>query len=249
MMKLSTISTLWDYINRAMPWNAPKTLKVDEVYAVSAYILNMAEVLPDDFTLSDQNIAEVQKLLPNRNGMTVAHGMARASGRPDVHNTACMKDCSGAPKVISELPAYARNAHGNNAEQNRLVGPVRGADTLQPAPVGPLNAATVAAATQVGLAHIGVTPAQEGAGNAALDLIKKHGCVACHSASAPLLGPSWDALHKKYQGASAAVAGTLEHKIRQGGGGVWGTLPMPPQGALPAADLQLIVAWLTAAAK
>src|ERR1700704_6409103 len=38
-MKLASISTLWDYVNRAMPWNAPKSLSTDEVYAVIAYML------------------------------------------------------------------------------------------------------------------------------------------------------------------------------------------------------------------
>ncbi|MEO8807533.1 MAG: c-type cytochrome, partial [Burkholderiaceae bacterium] len=41
LMKVSSLSTLWDYINRAMPWTAPKSLKTDEVYAVTAYLLNM----------------------------------------------------------------------------------------------------------------------------------------------------------------------------------------------------------------
>jgi S-disulfanyl-L-cysteine oxidoreductase SoxD len=74
-MKLSTLSTLWDYINRAMPWTAPKSLTPDEVYAVTAFLMNLAEVVPDDFVLSDKNIAEVQKRLPNRNGMTTQHAM------------------------------------------------------------------------------------------------------------------------------------------------------------------------------
>ena len=52
MMKVATVSTLWDYINRAMPWNAPKSLKPDEVFAVTAYLLNLANVVPADFTLS-----------------------------------------------------------------------------------------------------------------------------------------------------------------------------------------------------
>ncbi|HEX9718574.1 MAG TPA: cytochrome c, partial [Ramlibacter sp.] len=56
MMKLSSISTLWDYINRAMPWAQPKSLSVEEVYAVTAYLLNLADVVPADFTLSDKNI-------------------------------------------------------------------------------------------------------------------------------------------------------------------------------------------------
>ncbi len=75
LMKLPTLSTLWDYVYRAMPWSAPKSLSPDEVYAVMAYMLNLGGVLPDDFVLSDANIAEAQARLPNRNGMTQAHAL------------------------------------------------------------------------------------------------------------------------------------------------------------------------------
>src|SRR5512132_591706 len=93
LMKLSTVSTLWDYIRRAMPWNAPKSLTTDEVYAVVAYLLNLGDILPDDFVLSDRNIAQVQARLPNRNGMTRDHGLWDLKGKPDVANAPCMKDC------------------------------------------------------------------------------------------------------------------------------------------------------------
>ncbi|HEX7385112.1 MAG TPA: cytochrome c, partial [Burkholderiaceae bacterium] len=94
LMKLSTLSTLWDFVNRAMPWTAPKSLTHDEVYAVVAYILDLANVVPDDFTLSDRNIAEVQQRLPNRNGMTTRHDLwpgrdLGGTGRPDVQGSAC----------------------------------------------------------------------------------------------------------------------------------------------------------------
>lgn len=56
-----------------MPWTAPKS--TDEVYAVTAFLLNLSGVVPDDFTLSDKNIADVQKRMPNRNGMTTQHAM------------------------------------------------------------------------------------------------------------------------------------------------------------------------------
>ena len=71
LMKVPTVPTLWDYINRAMPWTAPKSLaSADEVYAVTAFLLNLAAVVPDDFTLSRRTIAEAQAKMPNRNGMT-----------------------------------------------------------------------------------------------------------------------------------------------------------------------------------
>ncbi|MGQ3094076.1 MAG: c-type cytochrome, partial [Roseateles sp.] len=137
LMKVSTVSTLWDYINRAMPWNEPKSLKVDEVYAVTGYLLNLGGIVPDDFTLSDANIADVQKRMPNRHGFTTAHAMwpGKSLGKPaafDVKATACMQDCAAEPKVASLLPDFARLNNGNLAEQQRPVGPQRGVDTTKP---------------------------------------------------------------------------------------------------------------------
>jgi cytochrome c len=96
--KVATISKVFDYIQRAMPWTAPKSLKPDEAYAILAYMLNLSEPMPSDFTLSDKNIGEVQKLLPNRNRMTTDHGMwpgvsaAKGGigngGKPDTKNVA-----------------------------------------------------------------------------------------------------------------------------------------------------------------
>ena len=57
IMKVATVSTLWDYINRAMPWTNPKTLTTEEVYAVTAFLLNLANIVPDNYVLSDKNIA------------------------------------------------------------------------------------------------------------------------------------------------------------------------------------------------
>lgn len=132
IMKVSSLSTLWDYIHRAMPWNAPKTLSDDEVYAVLAYLLNLAEIVPDDFTLSDSNIKDVQKLMPNRNGMVRKHAMwPGKSGLvtatpPDTKNTACMTNCKPAAKVSSTLPDYAQTSHGELAPQFRPFGQTRG---------------------------------------------------------------------------------------------------------------------------
>ena len=134
MMKLATLSTLWDYIYRAMPWTQPKSLTPDEVYAVTAFMLNLGGVVPNEFTLSDKNIRDVQARMPNRLGMTTAHSMwpgPELGGKSavDVRATPCMTNCTQAAKVTSALPDFARNAHGNLADQNRLVGPQRGADT------------------------------------------------------------------------------------------------------------------------
>ncbi len=129
LMKLANLSTLWDYINRAMPWEAPKSLSVNEVYAVCAYILHLGNVLSDDMGLSDTNIAAAQQLLPNRNGLTRSHGLWDINGEADVRNMDCMKDCATSANVASQLPKFARSMQGNMADQNRLFGGVRGVRT------------------------------------------------------------------------------------------------------------------------
>ena len=235
LMKLSSVATLWDYINRAMPWNQPKSLTVEEVYAVTGYILHLGGVVPDDFTLNDRNIAEVQDKLPNRNGKTTAHALwpgreFTASARPDVQAKACMKDCPVEPKVASMLPDFARNAHGNLAEQNRLVGPQRGANTAGKA----AEARPVAAAAPA--------PA-DGAGQRAASLAQANNCTACHAVDRKLVGPSWNDIGRKHRG----KVDYLAEKIRAGSAGVWGAIPMPPQ-SLSEADAKTIASWLAGGA-
>ena len=253
LMKLSTMSTLWDYIRRAMPWNAPKSLSTEEVYGVTAYILNMGGIVPDDFTLSDKNIADVQKLLPNRNGTNTEHalwpGPEFGKRKPDVKAVACMKDCPIELTVASFLPDFARNAHGNLAEQNRLVGSQHGADTTKPAPAtlqssAATSAAVVAAATSM------PAPAPAKVETGALDplvLTQKHGCVACHGLESKIVGPGFREVAKKYEGRADAVD-YMVGKIKAGGSGVWGAIPMPAQ-TLSDDEAKAIAQWLGGGAK
>ncbi|MBX3605098.1 MAG: c-type cytochrome [Piscinibacter sp.] len=234
LMKVSTISTLWDYIHRAMPWNAPKSLSADEVYAVTAFLLNLGGVLPDNFVLSDKTMAEAQARLPNRNGTTTAHALwpGAKAGKPDVQGSACMNQCEAEPHLASILPDHARNAHGNLAEQNRLIGAQHGADTTRPpgaAPAAPAPAAAPAAPSP------------------ALALLGKHGCSACHASDSKLVGPALRDIARKHGTRDDAVT-YLAGKIRSGGSGVWGEIPMPPQ-TLPESDARAIAQWLATGAK
>lgn len=256
LMKASSLSTLWDYINRAMPWSQPKSLSVEEVYAVTAYLLNLGRVVPDDFTLSDKNIREVQQRLPNRNGKTAAHALwpgkeLGGSQKPDVTASVCMKNCAVEPRVSSILPAFARNAHGNLADQNRAVGAQRGVDTSRPAAISP------APAQQAPIQHAQARPQEPqpseaklafagesaGDGKGVQALAQKNNCTACHAATSKLLGPSWADIAKKHGGKVDYLAG----KIKSGGAGVWGAIPMPPQ-SLSDADASRIAIWLAAGA-
>lgn len=219
LMKLSTISTLWDYINRAMPWNAPKTLTTDEVYAVVAYILHLGDILPADFVLSDRNIAQVQQMLPNRAGMTKGHGLWDVKAKPDVGNIACMKDCVSEIKTASALPDHARGAHGNLAEQHRVVGPVRGTEI-----------ATVSAPVSVAA------------------LAKSKACLTCHGVDKRVVGPSFREIAARYKGV-AGIEAKLQDKLKRGAEGAWGSVPMPPNPDLPESDARALVKWILAGSK
>ena len=240
-MKVPTLSTIWDYINRAMSWNAPKSLSTDDVYSVVAFLLNLNGIVPDDFTLSDKNIREVQGRMPNRNGMTTKHALWPGSefggtSKPDTSNVACMKDCVPEVKLASFLPEFARNAHGNLAEQNRAVGAQHGADTTRPeAKAGSPAPAPVAAPTPKAEASSGA--------KAVLGLLQKNGCTACHGVNNKIVGPAFADVAKKHAGKADYLAG----KIRSGGSGVWGAVPMPPQ-TLSDAEAKTIAAWLASGA-
>ncbi len=243
LMKVPTLSTLWDYIHRAMPWNAPKTLKPDEVYAVTAFLLNLGGVVPDNFVLSDKTMAQAQARLPNRNGMTLGHAMWPGKGlataqAPDVKAVACMTNCAAEPQVASLLPDFARNNHGNLAEQNRLVGAQVGVDTTRPANAAPARPLRLAAAA----------PAAGAAAGAAVQaLLAQHNCTACHAADSKLVGPSFKDIGSKH-GARADALAYLSDKIKSGGSGVWGQVPMPPQ-SLNSEDVKVIAQWLTDGAR
>jgi len=245
IMKLSTVSTLWDYINRAMPWTAPKSLKPDEVYAVTAYLLNLGNVLPDNFVMSDKNIAEVQKMIPNRNGMTTKHFLwpgkeFGGTSKPDVQGSSCMKNCLVDPKVGSFLPNYAMNTNGNLAEQNREIGAVRGINTDIPMYGGAAIKASsvIAPAAASGAKALHAIKTDE-----IMPLLQKNNCTACHAVGTKVLGPAFKDVAKKYDGRSDGVS-YLMGKIKSGGGGLWGAVPMPPSGASDA-DAKKIAEWLS----
>ncbi|MBI3716152.1 MAG: c-type cytochrome [Betaproteobacteria bacterium] len=231
LMKLSTLSTMWDYINRAMPWNAPKSLTTEEVYAVTAYILHLGDIVPADFVLSDRNIREVQKRLPNRNGATFFTPMWNVRGKGDTHNTPCMKNCVTEITMASIFPDYARNAHGNLAEQNRVIGPVRGTDTTQALSTAPAGAA--------------LAPATAGHAADAAELAKQHNCNICHQWDKKVIGPAFRDVADKYRDRADAES-VLLAKVRQGGSGVWGATPMPPNTHVPEGDLLTLVRWVLA---
>ena len=89
------------------------------------------------------------------------------------------------------------------------------------------------------LALAAVAPAQ-----ASEELAKKHLCTTCHVIKgAKTIGPTYADVAKKYAGQKGAEAKLVE-KVKKGGTGVWGQVPMPPNSAVPDADVKALVKWI-----
>ena len=87
--------TLWDYINRAMPMPTPHTLSADDVYALTAYILNLNNIVPSDFVADRNSLARIK--MPNRGNFLWT------DPRPDTAAKPCMSACAdpGTVNIIS----------------------------------------------------------------------------------------------------------------------------------------------------
>lgn len=73
-------TTLFDYVRRAMPLNAPQSLSPDEVYAVSAYVLFLSGIVPQDATLDADTLPKIK--MPNRDGFVSAHPAPAGGANP-----------------------------------------------------------------------------------------------------------------------------------------------------------------------
>jgi cytochrome c len=212
--KLNYATTLFDYIRRAMPFNAPKSLSDDDVYALTAYVLSLSDIVPADAVLDRRSLPMLK--MPNRDGFTTAHGFTRSSGRPDTHATACMTNCVATVRLSSQIPEYARDTHGDVTGQAQRFPAQRSA---QAGATGPQRAAR--------------SPG---------DVAAAAGCMACHDVAKAIVGPAFTDVARRYRGQPDAGSRLLQ-KVRRGGAGSWGAVAMPPQAAADA-DLAIVIDWI-----
>jgi len=221
--KLNYATTLWDYINRAMPWTEPQSLSVDEVYAVTAYVLYLNEIVPAGFELTNENLLTLK--MPNRDGLTRQHGMGSVAAKPDVQGSSCMHDCGPEPKITSQMPAFALNDHGNLRAQFRPIGPLATIDSAQ-RETRPVQGATHA-----------------GGDGSAREILARHACMSCHGFDRALIGPAFKDIALRYRERGDA-ANYLMEKIRKGGAGAWGPVPMPGQTTIKEDEVITVVQWI-----
>jgi cytochrome c len=77
------------------------------------------------------------------------------------------------------------------------------------------------------------------------ELAKKSGCLACHQLDKKVVGPSYKEVAAKYKGDAKAEA-MLAEKVKKGGVGTWGQVPMPPNAAVKDEDIKALVKWILA---
>lgn len=93
--------TLWDYINRAMPIAAPHTLSADDVYALTAYILHLNDIVGSEFVADRNSLPKVK--MPNRDGFVWT------DPRPDTATKPCMSGCANPADVRITSTAEGKN--------------------------------------------------------------------------------------------------------------------------------------------
>ena len=98
------------------------------------------------------------------------------------------------------------------------------------------TALTIATAATLMIAFTGQAQANE-------ELAVKSGCTACHKVDTKLVGPAYKEVAAKYKGDKDAVA-KLSKKVKEGGSGVWGAVPMPPNAGIKEADIKELVTWI-----
>ena len=104
--------------------------------------------------------------------------------------------------------------------------------------------ATATTAAGAGAAAVAATPAAPPVDAVAAQVLAtKHACMTCHKVDAKLIGPGLKEVAAKYKGDKTAEA-KLVSKVKQGGSGAWGSIPMPPHPQVPDADIKTVVQWV-----
>jgi cytochrome c len=100
----------------------------------------------------------------------------------------------------------------------------------------------------VALALLGTVPAAHASNTPrGLAIARANACMGCHAVDHKRVGPSFHQIAAKYKGIPQAPA-ILANKVRNGGSGVWGVIPMPSHPSMTDADIRTVVAWVLAGA-
>ena len=140
--------------------------------------------------------------------------------------------------TLSPLSALAEDTTPTKTKATKTVKKKPSAKKSKPAK------ATATTAASAGAAAVAATPAAPAVDAVAAQVLAtKHACMTCHKVDAKLLGPGFKEVAAKYKGDKTAEA-NLVSKVKQGGSGAWGSIPMPPHPQVPDAEIKTVVQWV-----
>lgn len=200
------LSTVYDYINRAMPFGNAQSLQPDDVYAITAYLLYMNDLVDEDFTLSRENFAGVE--MPNAEGFYMDD---RAETEiPVFTGEPCMEACKDTVEITMRAAVL-------DVTPDETAAAEAAADTAEDEAAAPESEAAPDAA-----------PASESDGHAAIDpalveagekVFKK--CKACHQIGDGAKNRTGPQLNNVVGREVAAVDGFKYSKTLDAMEGVW----------------------------
>ena len=154
---------------------------------------------------------------------------------------------------VESALVYMANRSGANFKEPAATTAAAAAPAAAAPAAAPPAVAAPAASGAASAAAAATPPAAAAAPaakvGASLDLqsgqamMQKYGCAACHAIDKPVVGPAYSQVAAKYRGDKSAAT-KLEQKVKAGGSGVWGAVPMPPNATVPDADIKALVSWI-----
>ena len=139
---------------------------------------------------------------------------------------------------VQRAVVYMANQAG--AKFKEPSAPAQPAAAAAPPAQAPAAAAPAAASKALPPAATANAPLDMASGTA---MMQKDGCAACHAIDKKIVGPAYQDVAAKYKGDKDAAA-KLVQKVKAGGSGVWGSVPMPPNAQVPDADIKALVSWI-----
>jgi cytochrome c len=150
------------------------------------------------------------------------------------------EDRSDVLKRIAPI-GWAKTDEGAKAESAPASG--EGASETPAAETPAEEPATAEAAPTEQAPEESAEPAQADAGGDASALAQTSGCMACHQVDTKLVGPAYKEVAEKYRGDDGAL-NMLVSKVKAGGTGTWGEVPMPPNAHIADKDIKTLVTWI-----
>ncbi len=155
---------------------------------------------------------------------------------------------------VQRAVVYMANLSGASFKEPPAPAATAASATMAAASIASASASAAAPGSAASATAVAAKTAPTAAASGPLDLaaaqamMQRDGCGACHALDKKIVGPAYQEVAAKYKGDAGAVA-KLTQKVKAGGAGVWGPVPMPPNTQVADSDIEALVSWILALKK